>query len=231
VRPRLVSSLRGRGGGRREYGIARPIDETWLVKPGDNLLGPGRWSELFGRSGPLTVEIGFGKDEFLLDLAAAFPERDFLAIDFSKSRGRSYMNKIARRRLVNVRVLLDHAANVLSLCLPDRSVEEFFALFPDPWPKDRHAANRLVRPWFAREIARTLLPDGRITLATDDSPYRDQILDVMEAHGGFSNRRGPGGHGSRPVDVDETIFERRWVDKGRNIYYMHFERKREQESP
>jgi len=210
--------------GRGESGIARPIDETWLIKPGENFSGPGRWTEMFGREGPLTVEIGFGKDEFLLDVAEAFPERNFVAIDFSKSRGRSYMNKIARRRLTNVRVVLDHAANIVTLCLPDLGVEEYFVLFPDPWPKDRHAVNRLVRPWFAREIARTLLPGGRITLATDDTPYRDQILTVMESNGAFANLRGAGGHGPRPVDFDETLFERRWVDKGRNIYYMHFER-------
>jgi len=218
-------------GGRGEPRIARPIDETWLVKPGENLLGPLRWPDVFGDEGPLTVEIGFGKDEFLLDLAEEYPDRRFLAIDFSKSRGRSYMNKIARRRLTNVRVVLDHAANVLTLCLPDLSVEEYFVLFPDPWPKDRHAVNRLVRPWFAREIHRTLRPGGRITLATDDAPYRDQIMEVMEGHGGFANLRGPGEYGPRPVGFDETIFERRWIDKGRDIHYMQFERERGQEHP
>jgi tRNA (guanine-N7-)-methyltransferase len=214
-------------GGCGEQRITRAIDETWLVKPGENLPGPLRWPEIFGEEGPLTVEIGFGKDEFLLDLAGEFPDRRFLAIDFSRSRGRSYMNKIARRGLRNVRVMLDHAANIVSLCLPTAGVEEYFVLFPDPWPKDRHAANRLVRPWFAREVARTLLLGGRITLATDDQPYRDQIIEVFESHGGFRNRIGPGQWGPRPLGFEGTIFERRWIEKGRNIHYMHFERERE----
>jgi tRNA (guanine-N7-)-methyltransferase len=206
--------------------IAKPIDETWLVKPGENLRGPMDWAGQFGSEGPITVEIGFGKDEFLLRVAEEYPERRFLAVDFSKSRGRSYMNKIARRRLTNVRVMLDHAANVVTMCLPDAGVEEYFVLFPDPWPKDRHANHRLVRPWFAREIARTLIPGGKITVATDDEPYHEQILDVMEGHGGFTNLLGPGGWGPRPFGHDETLFERRWVDQGRNIHYMHFERER-----
>jgi tRNA (guanine-N7-)-methyltransferase len=170
------------------------------------------------------VEIGFGKDEFLLDLAARRPQDRFLAVDFSRSRGRSYLNKIAARRLTNVRVLLDHAANVLGLCLPDAGVLEYFVLFPDPWPKERHERNRLVRPWFAGEIARTLVDGGRITLATDHPPYRDQILAVMEAHGAFANRLGPGGHGPRPIEYDETLFERRWLERGREVFWMEFGR-------
>ncbi|MEN8149799.1 MAG: tRNA (guanosine(46)-N7)-methyltransferase TrmB [Planctomycetota bacterium] len=179
---------------------------------------------MFGAEGPLTVEIGFGKDEFLLRVAEQYPERRFLAVDFSKSRGRSYMNKIARRRLTNVRVMLDHAANVVTMCLPDAGVEELFVLFPDPWPKDRHANHRLVRPWFAREAYRMMIPGAKITLATDDEPYHEQILEVLESHGGFTNLLGPGGWGPRPTGHDETLFERRWVDQGRSIHYMHFER-------
>ena len=84
--------------------------------------------------------------------------------------------------------------------------------------------------WFAREVARTLVPGGRITLATDQPPYRDQVLEVLEGHGGFRNLRGPGGHGPRPEGFDETIFERRWIDDGRGIFYLQFTREEELET-
>jgi tRNA (guanine-N7-)-methyltransferase len=198
-----------------------------LVTPGEDLKGPDRWPDVFGRPGPLTVEIGFGKDEFLLELAELHPDRNFLAVDFSRPRTRSYLNKIARRGIGNVRVLRDHAMHAVAICLPDAGVEEYFVLFPDPWPKDRHARNRLVRPWFAREVARTLRPGGRITLSTDHPPYRDQMIEVMEGSGAFRNLRGPGGWGPRPEGFDETIFERRWIDRGRGIFYVQFVREDE----
>ena len=134
------------------------------------------------------------------------------------------MNKIQRRGLTNVRVVKDHAANVVTHCLPDGGVREFFVLFPDPWPKDRHAANRLVRPWFVREVIRTLVPGGRITLATDDEPYRDQILAAFGDSPAFTNRFGAGGYGPRPKGFEETIFERRWRQQGKSAYYMQFQR-------
>lgn len=195
------------------------------MTPGIDLGGPDRWPEVYGRTGLLTVEIGFGKDEFLLEIAERRPEDLFLAIDFSRPRAHSYLNKIERRGLTNVRVLLEHAANAIGLCLADDAVGEYYVLCPDPWPKARHAANRLVSPWFAREVARTLVPGGRIVLATDDEPYREQILDVMESHGGFTNLLGPGGHGERPEEFAATLFEKRWIGKGREVAYMQFRRR------
>jgi len=196
------------------------------VVPGVDLMGPDRWPEVFGRSGLLDVEIGFGKDEFLLDVAESRPEGLYLAVDFSRPRTRAYLRKIELRGLTNVRVLYEHAAHAVGLCLSRNSVREYHVLCPDPWPKARHAANRLVSPWFAREVARTLVEEGRITIATDDVPYRGQILEVMEAHGGFRNERGPGGHGPRPEGFESTIFERRWLLKGREVSYMQFRRER-----
>lgn len=194
------------------------------MRPGEELRGPDGWEEVFGGPGPLTVEVGFGKDEFLLDLAERRPGDRFLAIDYSRPRARSYLNKIGVRGLTNVRVLLEHAATALGLCLADGSVREYYVLFPDPWPKERHAANRLVAPWFAREAGRTLVPEGRVMLATDHAPYRDRIIEVME-DGGFENARGPGGYGPRPEGLDSTIFERRWLEKGREVAYMQFVRR------
>jgi tRNA (guanine-N7-)-methyltransferase len=204
----------------------KPIEGEHLVVPGRELEGPDRWETVFGRPGPITVENGFGNDEFLLDLAERRPEECFLAIDYSRPRARSYLNKIALRKLRNVRVLLEHAAAALGLCLDDGTVREYYVLFPDPWPKKRHAEHRLVAPWFAREVLRTLVPGGRIHIATDDAPYRDQVLTVMES-GGFVNARGPGGHGPRPDDLESTIFERRWIERGREVYHMRFERETE----
>ncbi len=202
------------------------MDESLLVVPGTDLRGPDRWEEVFGRPGLLTVEIGFGKDEFLLDLAERDPEGLYLGVDFSRPRTRSFLRKIRRRGLTNVRVLREHAATVLGYLLGDGTVKAYYALFPDPWPKKRHATHRLVSPWFAREAARTLVPGGRITLATDDAPYRDQMISVLEGHGAFTNLRGPGGFGPRPPGIDATLFEQRWTRHGRGIFYLEFERRR-----
>jgi tRNA (guanine-N7-)-methyltransferase len=205
-----------------EQAIARERLEDRFIVPGRNLTGPCAWPAVFGREGLLDVEIGFGKDEFLLDLAEVRPEGLFLGIDFSRPRSRSYLRKIDLRGLTNVHVLRMHAAAAVGHCLGRGTVREYYVLFPDPWPKKRHASHRLVSPWFAREASRTLAPGGRITLATDHPPYRDQMLDVFEEHKDFVNLRGRRRFGHRPDGFHETIFERRWLSRGKDVFYIQF---------
>jgi hypothetical protein len=40
------------------------------------------------------------------------------------------------------------------------TVDAFHMYFPDPWPKERHHKNRLLRPDFLTEVARVLKPGG-----------------------------------------------------------------------
>jgi len=189
-----------------------------LVVPGRELPGPQGWSEIFGRVAPLVVEIGFGKDTFLLEQAAVHTERDHVGVERDPHRVATFLARAAERGLDNVRALPVSAELALGLCFADGSIDELHVYFPDPWPKQRHARNRLVQPWFAREVRRVLAARGVLYLATDDVPYRDQMLDVM-ARGGFTNvlderwvATAPRGHA--------TSFERLWRRHGRDIHHM-----------
>ena len=77
--------------------------EDRFIVPGGSLSGPHGWGEVFGQEGLLDVEIGFGKDEFLLDVAEVRPEGLFVGVDFSLPRSISYLRKIEMRGLTNVR--------------------------------------------------------------------------------------------------------------------------------
>ena len=191
-----------------------------LVVPGRELRGPDDWPELFGRRAPLVVEIGFGKDTFLLEQAEAHPERDHVGVERDPHRVALFLERAEERGLANIRALPVAAEMALGLCFPDRSVTELHVYFPDPWPKVRHARNRLVQPWFAREARRVLAEDGVLYMATDDEPYRDQMLEVMEG-GGFVNLMAEGWVDEAPLG-HETKFERLWRQRGRGIHHMLF---------
>ena len=40
---------------------------------------------MFGRTAPVEIEIGAGKGEFIIERAAEFPERDFIAVELDGS--------------------------------------------------------------------------------------------------------------------------------------------------
>ncbi len=185
------------------------------------------WSAIFGRRAPLEVEIGFGKDTFLLDRAKSQPEVDHLGVEYSRKRALTFLRKADRRRLTNVRACRVHAAIALGRLLPTERVRTMHLLFPDPWPKKRHHKNRLVQPPFARAVHRCLEPGGTLTLATDDVGYHDQMIAVMEGHGAFANLFGPGGWVSEIPGHPKTLFEERWRRHGRPIHFMRFRKEQE----
>jgi tRNA (guanine-N7-)-methyltransferase len=180
------------------------------------------WSAIFGRRAPLEVEIGFGKDTFLIDRAERQPEVDHLGVEYSRKRAESFLRKAERRGVTNVRATRLHAAVVLDRLLPAEGVRAIHVLFPDPWPKKKHHKNRLIRAPFARAVHRCLESGGTLTLGTDDVDYREQMLEVMEGHGAFANVHGARRWVPEIPDHPKTIFEERWRRHGRAIHFMRF---------
>ena len=41
----------------------------------------GRWNEVFGNNNPIEIEVGMGKGKFIMELAAAHPEINYIGIE------------------------------------------------------------------------------------------------------------------------------------------------------
>jgi tRNA (guanine-N7-)-methyltransferase len=63
--------------------------------------------------------------------------------------------------------------------MPDATLAKLFLMFPDPWPKSRHAKRRFVHPDLIPEIARILTPHGEWRIASDDPTYQDWTDEVL----------------------------------------------------
>ena len=112
----------------------------------------GDWSAHFGAAAPtdagLVVEIGFGRGEFLMDLAARDRATPHLGIEYSAKRTLKLARRLARTEQRNVRLVVAPAEEVVAEALADASVATFWINFPDPWPKKRHYKRRLIQPAF-----------------------------------------------------------------------------------
>jgi len=133
---------------------------------------------IFGRSAPLQVDLGCVDGSFLLQMSQLHPEKNFLGIERLAKRATKTARKSAE--LANMRVLRIETSHALEL-LQAESVETFYLLFPDPWPKRRHHRRRLVTTSFLASIHRALEPDGIFRIATDHRNYFDQIEKVARA--------------------------------------------------
>jgi tRNA (guanine-N7-)-methyltransferase len=169
-------------------------------------------AELFGREAPLHVDLGCGDGSFLCELAPQLAEKNFLGIERLNRRVENARRK--SETINNVRVLCAEISYALRYLLPENSVETFYLLFPDPWPKRRHQRRRIFTRNFLECVAAVLQKGGLLRVTTDQLDYFHQIEGLGRSHQQFEI-----------VDVDDvplpsTKFERRFCEKGAPIYRL-----------
>ena len=140
-----------------------------------NCSAPLDLDAIYGRRAAFEVDLGCGEGSFLAAIAAQNPEKNFLGIERQLGRVRSACRKITIRGLTNARVLHFEIAEAVRDFLPAGSVNVLHLMFPDPWPKRRHAPRRLFNQEFLAAAHRALAPDGVLRISTDDTEYFNQI--------------------------------------------------------
>jgi tRNA (guanine-N7-)-methyltransferase len=171
---------------------------------------------LFGRVAPRVLEIGFGMGDATAAMAAADPDRDYLAVEVHTPGIGNLLALVGELGLTNVRVAHGDAMELVRRLTAER-VDAVHVFFPDPWPKARHHKRRLIQPGNVRLLRRTLRLGGVLHCATDWPDYAEQMAATLAADPGLAAIPAEPG---RP----ETKFERRGVRAGRRIVDLMFRR-------
>src|SRR5207247_7422132 len=112
------------------------------------------------------------------------PDKNFLGIERLLGRIRSSARKAAS--LGNVRLLQIESSYAVRYLLSAGSVETFYLLFPDPWPKRRHHRRRIVTQDFLSCVHTALQKSGVIYIATDHLDYFGKINEIARSTSGFA---------------------------------------------
>ena len=168
------------------------------------------------------MEIGFGAGEHLAWQAERNPDVGFVGCEPYINGVASLLRHAADRDLSNIRILPDDVRPFLDR-LPDGCLARLFVLFPDPWPKRRHAGRRIVQYQSLATFCRLLRPGGELRLATDDPGYLRWML--VRATGRSDLcwlARRPGDWRTRPVDWPQTRYEAKAIEEGRASAFLRF---------
>jgi tRNA (guanine-N7-)-methyltransferase len=187
----------------------------------EDLNGKNDFAQIFGRSGPVHIEIGTGKGTFLLNQAKAESGDNFLGIEWARKYYRHAVDRIGRWGLSNVRIIRTDAASFIADFVPDESVDRFHIYFPDPWPKKRHHKRRFLCPANLAHLIRCLKAGGQLRIATDHTEYFEQIKTVITEQSDILEELDflPTA-GAETGEWVGTNFERKYLKDQRPIYTL-----------
>lgn len=153
-----------------------------VVKNPESLCG--HWNQEFQNERPLHIEIGMGKGQFLLTLAAENPQINYVGIERYSSVLLRAVEKFQEleaegKAPANIRfICMD--ANDLPMVFAPAEVSRIYLNFSDPWPKARHARRRLTSNEFFKLYDKVLTADGTVEFKTDNRPLFDFSVEELK---------------------------------------------------
>lgn len=138
----------------------------------------GKWNEVFGNDHPIQIEIGMGKGQFMMQLAAQNPDMNYIGIEKYSTVLLRAVQKMEAHELVNLRLIRMDAEEICEV-FGKGEVSKIYLNFSDPWPKDRHAKRRLPSRQFLARYHEILAVDGRIEFKTDNQDLFEFALEEL----------------------------------------------------
>lgn len=185
----------------------------------------GKWSSDFFRNAhPVVLELGCGKGDYTVELAARYTEKNFIGVDLKGSRIWTGAKRALEQNLSNAAFVRTRIETMLHFFAEDE-VSEIWLAFPDPYPKRSKAGKRLTSPFFLEKYRMFCKEDAVIHLKTDApalfqysvevaSQPPCKIMKVIENV--YTN-------GTPPDELAiQTYYEKMHLEEGRTIRYLSF---------
>ncbi len=197
---------------------------TFSFPPDIVLAGDGvpDWRAVFGRSAPLHLEVGGGRGSFIEELALSDPASDFAVNELKPKLVEAIVARIRRSGLRNVRVLVGDARRALLRRTAPATFTRVMVNHPDPWPKRRHAARKLLGPEFLHLLATRLVEGGDLIIVSDVHEYLASVRALLEALPGLRNAFGPGGTAAALPGYPRSHYQRKEESLGRTVGFLRF---------
>ena len=176
-----------------------------------------KWNKEFGNNNPIYIEIGMGKGDFIIEHAKRFPNINFIGIEKFDSVIVRAIEKVPVD-LPNLRLIRMDAKEIDEVF--DKEVERVFLNFSDPWPKKRHHDRRLTSHIFLNKYENIFKKEKEIIQKTDNRDLFEYSVVSLSTFGYKIEDISLDLHNSDYEDIITTEYEKKFVAKGNNIYYL-----------
>ncbi|MFQ9706580.1 MAG: tRNA (guanosine(46)-N7)-methyltransferase TrmB [Limosilactobacillus pontis] len=186
----------------------------------------GKWQQRFAKPQPIHLEVGMGKGQFIIGMAKAHPEFNFIGLEIQRTVAAIALKKaLSENPLPNLQLICGDGEDLNTFFEP-HEIDQLYLNFSDPWPKKRHTKRRLTYKTFLASYQEILKAQGAIELKTDNMGFFEFSLQSMNNFGMHFDGVWLDLHNSEEGEHNvETEYEQKFAAKGQPIYKLtaHFE--------
>ncbi len=176
---------------------------------------------LFGRAVSETwLEVGFGGGEHLARLAQDRPDVGLIGCEVFKNGIASLLGHVQAGQLDNIRIFPEDA-RLLFTALEPGSLGRVFVLFPDPWPKTRHAERRFICAENLDHLAYLMADGGQLRVASDDPVYVAWAARQLDEHPAFEKVLATTDRATLPEDWPATRYEQKCLASKHPTFFLY----------
>lgn len=192
------------------------------IEHGDFYLR-GNWAKtFFNNDNPIVLELGCGKGEYTVELAAMNPNVNYIGVDIKGARLWRGAKQVSERGLDNVGFLRTNI-ELIGQFFAEKEVDEIWLTFPDPQMKKTR--KRLTSTYFLERYRHFLKPGGIVHLKCDSNfqytytrtmVYLNKFEVLAETDNLYEWE-----HLNDVLRI-KTYYEKQWLDRGITSKYLAF---------
>ncbi len=172
------------------------------------------------KAGKVCLEIGIGNGEYFINNAKTHPDNTYIACEPYLNGMASALRQTMDGNLKNVRFFPDDVRILLDSISSDY-FSEIHIICPDPWPKRRQHARRLITKDFIKLLSTKLAASGKLIIATDHSEYAEWILkSIIDSQSFAMHSTEVNDYTKLPEGWLHTKYQRIGLSKNHSIYYF-----------
>ena len=133
----------------------------------------GKWNEFFKNNNPIHIEIGMGKGNFVIGMAKAHKDINYIGIEMYDSVMVKAVEKLKQEEkpLKNLKLVLIDAMKIDEIF--ENEISRIYLNFSHPWPKAKHEKRRLTSKIFLEKYDKIFKGQKQIFQKTDNNDLFD----------------------------------------------------------
>ena len=192
-------------------------DSSYVIKNPENYKG--KWKDVFGNDRPIMLELGSGRGAFIIKMALAHPNLNFIGLELDMNQIGYAAQSIISNQITNLKLIHADARDLADIFF--KQINTIYLTFSEPWPKKQDERKRFTHESYLRLYDRVFKKDKHIVLKTDNKILFQSSLESLSKYWYSFNRVSLDLYkDERKIENIMTDFEKQYVKEHRQIYYL-----------